>query len=1178
MMRRVLIERIHRRVRTAETSAAAAAVLSREALADVAALLARHRTDGTDLPALKACGMFFFHRALRQRPGSDASARDSAAAAHLLAAVRVLAPDELPPPFRGMYRRVGVDPRTLFSTDTGFTTDPLVWWDLALETGRSAPESTEAAHLTLMADLLRLTRLSAAPDHPLYRRVVLVLGTHLCLLRSATRDVKVAAEAYEVCGTALDLLAEDDPDRPLFLRNHAVQAILLAEQLDDADAARTAVARAREIVRLPGADSGDRLNLGAALAECARLTGNGQQYEEALGVFWRLARSASKPRTIALGNLKSLLARLLEDPRYTDVVSAFCRTALPEPGTETSADGPVLGAQWSLENMASQRTQDPAALASMVSLARRMLAVAADDISRREAALAGASALHQHAQLVHSAAEAREAVALARTGLDLTERTDPSQSFLFRHALASANSVLYEVTGDPQAQREAVHQGRLTVEGMDGADTAQRATALTTYAGVLHRYAARMSDVSLLREALAVQQRASGIPELPGHLRATVFCGLAGMLTDLHVLEEPETPDRLHQAVAAAEQALSLAESGLGRHIHFARQELLHATRLLGAATDDPDKLRSVVGLADEFLTTGGESLVRGVAHAMELERAQALGALARLEGSEEHRRAALAGLARVMDSAETRPWVRMQAAAAHVRISGQDDRESLDRLAKAIDLLRLTVASGALWDDREHVVRTFAELTEEIVLTGLATGEPVRTVELLERSRGLLLQEDLGTRFRPGPEHAGLDAEIRSLSDRLRALDARDRAASGGGDERRRLSRDIAAERARLMEEWNRLTARLPREESLDLTLLGSAGPVVKVVSASGGGHAFLLTGDPAEPVRVLSLPELDAATAHDRVLTFLTAREYATEDRFPGRVRLLAQAEVRDTLDWLWRVAARPVMEALGLTSAPEGAWPRMWWCPVGFLGHLPWHAAQSAQGDGVLDRVVSSYTTNLRALHFARRIPDPPPRGERALIVAQPEVPAAEPLRGVGREVAAVRRFVPGATLLENADATKDNVLGALRSHSIVHLACHAESDVHSPARSRLLLADHQESPLTVADLAGMPLAERQLAVLSACSTFQITPALADEALHVTAAFQQAGFRHVVGAMWPVGDDVATAVADAFYDRLTDAAAHPPRTGLAAVALHEAVSLLRHRYGAAPTKWASFIHLGA
>ncbi|MFE9168826.1 CHAT domain-containing protein [Streptomyces kebangsaanensis] len=1185
MMRQVLLERIRKRVGEAEAGAATERVLSREGLADAAALLARHRAPGIDLPALKACGMLFFHRALRLGQRSRTNAREFAAAVQLLAAVHVLVPSELPSLFNSAYHEVGMNPHDLFSSDTGFTTDPLVWWDLGLEVLRSDPESMEVPHLTLGADLLRLARLSATPDHPLYPDLILMLGTRLCLLRSATQDVDVAAEAFEVCGTVLELLAGNHPHRPLFLRNYGREATVLAERLDDVAAARTAVELWREIVRLPDADSTDRLNLGGALAECARLTGDEQMHQEALRTFWRLAHSSSEPRMMAFNNLRALLDRLLRDPRHTDTVSDFCRSVLPEPGRETFADGPVLQALWSLENMANQDKRDLRILTSMVVLARRALAVAVDDDSWREAAIALAAALHHHAQLTHSAAEAREAIELARTGLDITERAKPLQVFLFRQALAAANSVLYEVTGDPEAQREAVHQSQLAVDNMDsldgadgadGAMHAMRAMGLATHAGILHRYAARMADGPLLHRALAFQQKASGIRDLPSRVRVILLCGLAGMLTDLHVLEKPETPENLRRAVAAAEQALSLAEPGIGGRGQFARNELMHAKRLLGVATNDPGELRSVVALADEILAADEEEMIKGVVHVAELERAHALGSLARMENSAEHRRAALAGLDRVMDSAEIRPWVRMQAAVVRLQTSDHDDRESLDRIAKAVDLLHLNVASGALWDDRAHVVRTFAALTEQIVLTGLSANEPVRTVELLERSRGLLIQ-DLGTRFRLGPEHAAFEAEVKALSDRLRALDARDRAAPGRPDERRKLNREIADERARLMGEWNRLGGLLPQEDSVDPTLLAAEGPVVEVVSTPGSGYAFLLTGDPTEPVRVLPLPELDTTTAHDRVLTFLTAREYATDDRFPGRVRLLAQTEVRDTLAWLWQVAAQPVVEALGLTSAPQGVRPRMWWCPVGFLGHLPWHAAQSAQGDGVLDRVVSSYTTSLRSLHFARGIPAPP-HGERALIVAQPEVPSAEPLRGVEREVAAVSRFVPRSTLLEKADATKDNVLKALRSHSIVHLACHAESDLHSPGRSRLLLVDHEESPLTLADLAGMPLAERQLAVLSACSTFQITPALADEALHVTAAFQQAGFRHVVGAMWPVGDDVATAVSDKFYDRLTGSAAHPPRTDLAAVALHDAVSLLRQQYSAAPTKWASFVHLGA
>ncbi len=1174
-MRQVLLARVQRRVTMAASGADAETVLSREALAEAAALLARHRAPGVDLPALHACGLFFFHRALRQQ-GSPSGVRDSAAAAHLLAAVSVTAPDKLPPPFRVLYRRLGTDPRELFSTSTGFTTDPLVWWDLALETMRGAPASIEVPHLLLVADVLRLSRLSATPEHPQYADIISALGVHLCQLRSATRDTSVAAEAFEVCGIALELLPEDSSGRPLFLRNHGREAIVLATELDDAAAARAAVESFRAAARLPDADGRDGVNLGSALVQCARLTGNEQLYREALQTYLRVARSSPELRTTAVSNLRSLLGRLLQEPGHRDMVAEFCRSVLPEPGTETYADSPVLHAAWYLENTPARNGHAPPDPAAMVDLTRRLLAVALDDAGRRDASLAASTALHQHAQLTHSAAEAREAIALARTGLDLNARLDPSQEFFFRHALASAHGVLYEVTGDAEAQREAVHQGRLAVDGLDGADDVQRASALAQYAGVLHRYAARMADGPRLHEALALQRRASDIPGLPDGLRITLLCGLAGMLTDLHVLERPETPDALRQAVTAAERALSLAGPGNPRWAHFARHELMHARRLLGEAERDPGLLRSVVTLAGDILGADESTLVKGIAHTAELERARALGALARMDDGDDDRRAALTGLAHVAGSAEIRPWVRMQAAVAQLQLSDHSEPESLDRVATAVELLRLNVASGALWDDRAHVVRTFAELTDEVVLTGLGSGRPERTLELLENCRGLLFQ-DLGAGFRLAPEHAAVRAEIEELADRLRALDAKDRAAQGGVDERRELNREIVAERAELMREWQRLEGLVPQEDSPDLALLAAEGPVVEVVSTTEGGYAFLVTGDSAEPVRVLPLPGLDTATAHDRVLTFLTAREYATEDRYPGRVRLLAQGEVRATLDWLWEAAARPVLEALGLTAAPEGTWPRLWWCPVGFLGHLPWHAAQPAEGDGVLDRVVSSYTTSLRSLHFARSIPRTD-QGERALIVAQPEVASAEPLRGVEREIAAVRRYVPQSTLLEKAEATRAQVLEALQSHSVVHLACHAESDIHAPGRSRLLLVDHEESPLTLADLAGLRLAGRQLAVLSACSTFQIAPALADEALHITAAFQQAGFRHVVGAMWPVADDVATAVSDRFYDRLTGGGTHPPRTDDAARALHDAVSSLRAQYRAAPTKWASFVHVGA
>ncbi|MEU3092313.1 CHAT domain-containing protein [Streptomyces massasporeus] len=51
------------------------------------------------------------------------------------------------------------------------------------------------------------------------------------------------------------------------------------------------------------------------------------------------------------------------------------------------------------------------------------------------------------------------------------------------------------------------------------------------------------------------------------------------------------------------------------------------------------------------------------------------------------------------------------------------------------------------------------------------------------------------------------------------------------------------------------------------------------------------------------------------------------------------------------------------------------------------------------------------------------------------------------------------------------------------------------------------------------------------------------LADECVHITAAFQLCGCRQVVGTLWPVTDAAAEAVAEAFHARRAAASARRP-----------------------------------
>jgi CHAT domain-containing protein len=124
------------------------------------------------------------------------------------------------------------------------------------------------------------------------------------------------------------------------------------------------------------------------------------------------------------------------------------------------------------------------------------------------------------------------------------------------------------------------------------------------------------------------------------------------------------------------------------------------------------------------------------------------------------------------------------------------------------------------------------------------------------------------------------------------------------------------------------------------------------------------------------------------------------------------------------------------------------------------------------------------------------------------------------------------------------------------------------------------DHKESPFTVATLIPARLPHAQLAFLSACQTARNEDLnLLDEAIHLTSAFQLAGFPHVIGTLWPILDSVSVDVAVGFYTRLSSV---PDVLTVAdsAQALHDTIRELRDRpgYAAFPSRWAAYIHAGA
>ncbi|MGW1344075.1 CHAT domain-containing protein [Kribbella sp. NPDC002412] len=417
------------------------------------------------------------------------------------------------------------------------------------------------------------------------------------------------------------------------------------------------------------------------------------------------------------------------------------------------------------------------------------------------------------------------------------------------------------------------------------------------------------------------------------------------------------------------------------------------------------------------------------------------------------------------------------------------------------------------------------------------------------------------------------------------------------------------AGERMALEQEWNEVLAEIRaldgfedflRPPRLD-TLRGAAagGPVVMVNVSQWRSDALIVTPDGVLPP--LELPEASQQRTTEWAVRYLEAvhrfqtaeqdayeaqRRFREGDQSPAAFqefhaaaqllhaeRLLMESVVTEVLDWLWTAIADPVLTRLGFTETPpDGAWPRLWWCPTGLLTALPLHAA-GRHGDrqSVLDRVIPSYTPTLRALLEATNRPAPSPSPE-ILVVAVPNAPGQTPLPNVDREADLLARLFPGdrSTVLYGAEATTTRVREELGRHHWAHFSCHGTQDLTDPSNGGLLLHD---GTLTVQSISSRTY-QGEFAFLSACKTATGGLDLADEVITLAAALHYAGYRQVVATLWSVYDPTAADVAESIY---TELCADGQSTAGTAAALHRVVRRLRDQHPASPSVWTPFVHLG-
>ena len=799
--------------------------------------------------------------------------------------------------------------------------------------------------------------------------------------------------------------------------------------------------------------------------------------------------------------------------------------------------------------MLFERTGQLPALTEAVQIARDAVATAPDGHPDRAARLNNlGGALHKLYEQTGQPALLAEVAQVARDAVAATPDDHPSRAGRLNN-LGIALCTLFNLSGELAVLTEAAHIGREAVNATS-ADHPDRATYLNNLGRTLRTLFERTEELRVLTEAVQVGREALDITPEDDPDRARYLNNLGNALRRL--FEQTEEPTVLAEAVQVSRDALAatpddhpdrvLYLSSLGTFLHTlfettgqlaALTEAVQASRDASAATpeDHLDYARYLNNLGislQSLFDRVGEPAV--LAEARECYGKAAAGAT----GPTDVRIAAYRQVARLS-------------------VEAGDTQDGLEAMEAAVELIGLLAPGSLARADREHRVGLLAGLPEEAAGVALAAGRPGRAVELLERTRGILAADALGMRG--------------SEQDRLRQ--AGDGAEAGFAD-----------------------FLNGPPVEML--ARYAGQGPVVFVTAGPDRADALILTASVA-PVRVVPLPALTQAKAYEQVNRLVGGYGSAgARDLAPAEQRD-AQHEILDVLAWLWDVIAEPVLAALGYAAAPadgaeETSWPRVWWCPVGVLAVLPLHAAGHYGGlpeppappglpepygapRCVPDLVVSSYTPTVRAL-APKAADSSAASGDRTtVIIPVPDLPGAE-LPGVTTESAAIAALIPEANLLVRP--THDIVLQALPTHRIAHFSCHGYADWEQPAASHLLLTDHEINPLTVADITRLNL-NAELAFLSACSTTATAPRLADEALHITGAFQLAGFRQVVGTLWPIDDAVAAEIATDFYLHLTDAGTAAPRPEQAAFALHQAVARARRRHPDAPSLWAAHIHVG-
>ncbi|MGP3989850.1 CHAT domain-containing protein [Streptomyces sp. 3N207] len=983
------------------------------------------------------------------------------------------------------------------------------------------------------------------------------LGTALAKLAQRTADVELFAEAMASHREAVAMTSANDNHRGNRLGALGEALLAVAEFRADPELLKEAVEVLRAAVAATDEDwpgrSGCLSSLGDALRTLTRFTGDPAALEESVRCHREAVATSAGPLTpIALLSLANSLAdhyRHHRDIRHSDEAMEHYRAALAAIQPASAERGVILTglgyAQWCRAVDSGDETLMDSAIGT--------LREAVSNVSKARLGLALTNlggALMDRARVTGNRVWLAEAVTVLRRAVQDSPPTAMERS-LHLNNLAEALRGWYETVGDVSAADEAAALLREAMAMEHGEHLGSELAAIN------------------LGVVLGSRARLDADPHIAGEARRVLEEVVAGL--DEH---HPSRSFALLNLATACLTAADLAEETTGAVARQALHRAVTAAResLAGMPDDHPNHAQAQWLLAQAQL--GRAALGEQV----DLVEA------ARTARSSAHNPVA-PSTSRLLAA---RAWGEAAAKAGH-------HADALDGYAYAVGLLPSVAPRDLARADQEARLRISAGLASDAAALALDEGAPGRALALLEQGRGVLLAQGLENRAdvsRLRDLAPALAAEFERIRDELSApprlspalrteavgtaappYDAHE---AGVIAEARH---NLARRRDQLLDEIRTLPglAGFLRPPSVpELVTAAADGPVVVVNVSDYRCDALVVTPDAG--IDVVPLPDLTPDAALSRAEKFIDG----IDEAYGGNGVDNAVATMRalsETLGWLWDTVAAPVLDRLGLDAVLRDGdpWPRLWWCPTGWLSFLPLHAAGRGAPDSgtwVLDRAVSSYTPTVRALARARGgLATGAPARPSPLVVALAETPGATRLPGASQEAALLAELFPAGRQLTGSDATVEAVGQALEAHPWVHFSCHGVSELLSPSQSGLILHDGRFTAFAAA--AQRPRSP-ELAVLSACSTSRGGVTLPDEAVQLTSSFQLAGYPHVIGTLWTISDKLAIRVTEEFYASLAEDVSLGRPIDPAA-ALHRPVRSLRDRYAQAPHLWAAHIHTG-